>query len=47
MSQEVYNYVVQSSSATNRISTNVNDNSSFQLQWQNIIPSKYCNNKLF
>ena len=46
MSQEVYNYVVQSSSATNRLTTNVNGNSSFQLQWQNIIPSKYSNNKL-
>ena len=46
MSQEVYNYVVQSSSATNRLTTNVNGISSFQLQWQNIIPSKYINNKL-
>ena len=28
------------------VSNNVNDNSDFQLQWQNVIPFKYCNNKL-
>ena len=45
MSQEVYNYVVLSSSATNR-NSNVNNNCTFQIQWQNVIPSKYSNNKL-
>ena len=45
MSQEVYNYVVLSSSATNR-NSNVLNLCIFQIQWQNIIPSKYSNNKL-
>ena len=45
MSQEVYNYVVLSSSATNLI-INKTNNCTFQIQWQNVIPSKYSNNKL-
>ena len=45
MSQEVYNYVVLSSSTTNLI-LNKTNNCTFQIQWQNVIPSKYSNNKL-
>ena len=51
MSQEVYNYVVQSPVINNILSSlnlikNSTNNCTYQIQWQNIIPSKYSNNKL-